>query len=47
MLKTVASTKNLNEAIGYVPSTTLEDGIEKFITWCKEPDVIVRIKNWI
>lgn len=47
MLKTVASVENINEAIDYIPSTTLEDGIEKFISWCKEPEVVARIKNWI
>jgi UDP-glucuronate 4-epimerase len=46
MLNTVASTENLERAIGYLPSTTLEHGIRKFIDWFQQPEVKLRISEW-
>ena len=46
MAKTMASTEKLKNAIDYLPATTLEQGIEKFIDWFQQPEVILRISEW-
>ncbi len=36
VVKTWASTKKLNQAIGYQPKTSISDGIKRFVEWYKQ-----------
>jgi UDP-glucuronate 4-epimerase len=47
MMRTVAGTEKLSNAISYVPSTKLEDGVAKFIDWFNSPGVIERLEKWV
>ena len=36
VLETHADVEALNDMVGFIPSTTIEDGVEKFVRWYKE-----------
>ena len=47
VFQTFASFKELEKIIGIHPTTTLEIGIEKTVSWAKSLDPTFSLKNWI
>ena len=47
VVSTIADTKYQNELIKTLPSTKLEYGIEEFMRWAREKNIIHKLDSWI
>ena len=47
MKLTIANTAHLQDLIDFKPTVSLEDGIEKLITWAVQPDIKEKLLRWL